>query len=180
MIFKPFRVNVRGTIREASLEGIVENITLMHTIIRNYQFRRIIIPNSIISDEVIVNSDLVEQKICEWIVIRISFQADVEEARRLIQEEVEKHPLLIDTRTILEKEQGVPKVVVRVIEIEEDAVKLRVYAWVQNSADGFDLKCSMLEAIKKRFDQEGVELALPYKNISIKHSTPITQATMEN
>ena len=50
LIFKPFRV--KDTIEFLdSTKGVVEEITLRHTIIRNYENRRIIIPNGNISDE---------------------------------------------------------------------------------------------------------------------------------
>ena len=56
VIFKPFRVNDRLKIKEI-YSGIVEDITLRHTIIRDGENRRIIIPNAVIATEIIVNSD---------------------------------------------------------------------------------------------------------------------------
>ena len=54
LIFKPFRVDdmiefLNGT------RGIVEEITLRHTVIRNFENRRIIIPNGNISEDTIIN-----------------------------------------------------------------------------------------------------------------------------
>ncbi|MEL7342009.1 MAG: mechanosensitive ion channel domain-containing protein, partial [Bacteroidota bacterium] len=56
VVFKPFRVNDRIVVRD-TITGVVEDITLRHTIIRNFQNRRVILPNSMISEEVIVNAD---------------------------------------------------------------------------------------------------------------------------
>ena len=55
VIFKPFRVNDIVDVGNLT-KGRVEDITLRHTVIRNFENRRQIIPNSVISSEVIVNS----------------------------------------------------------------------------------------------------------------------------
>jgi small conductance mechanosensitive channel len=66
IIYKPFGVNDRITVRD-TLRGVVEDITMRHTIIRDFENKRIVIPNSIISDEVVVNSDLGDGKICRFV-----------------------------------------------------------------------------------------------------------------
>lgn len=171
VIFKPFRVHDRVIIKN-TISGVVEDITLRHTIIRNFENRRVIIPNSIISEEVIVNADLVEQKICEWIQIGISFDSDLEKAKEIMAEEVERHPLCIDNRTEENKEEGKPVVVVRAIAIGDFSITLRAWAWAKDQADGFVLKCDLFETIKKRFDQEGIEIPLPYRKLVLKN-TPL-------
>ncbi len=55
ILFRPFRVTDRLKIRE--LSGIVEDITLRHTVLRDMENKRIIIPNTVISNEIIVNYD---------------------------------------------------------------------------------------------------------------------------
>ena len=81
IIFKPFRVNDRLTLRD--LNGIVEDITLRHTVIRNFENRRILVPNALISDEIVVNSNYSEQKICKWIDVGISYDSDIDRRRPL-------------------------------------------------------------------------------------------------
>jgi len=63
VIFKPFRVTDRVKLRE--LTGVVEDITLRHTIIRDFENKRIIIPNFLISEEIIVNSNFEDDRICK-------------------------------------------------------------------------------------------------------------------
>lgn len=50
VIFKPFRVNDRLNIG-TTFNGIVEDITLRHTVIRDFENKRIIVPNMVISQE---------------------------------------------------------------------------------------------------------------------------------
>jgi small conductance mechanosensitive channel len=56
IIFKPFRVNDRLRIKEI-YSGIVEDITLRHTVLRDDENRRVIVPNAVINSEILVNSD---------------------------------------------------------------------------------------------------------------------------
>lgn len=168
VLFKPFRVNDRVVIQN-TISGVVEDITLRHTVIRNFENRRVIIPNSVISNEVIVNSDIVEQKICQWIEVGISYDSDVEHAKLIMEEEVGKHPLFIDNRTEEDISEGRPKVMVRVLSLGDFSVNLRAWAWANDQADGFVLKCDMMEILKKRFDAEGIEIPFPYRTVVMKN-----------
>ena len=167
VIFKPFRVNDRLRLRE--FNGIVEDITLRHTVIRDFENKRIIIPNMLISNEIIVNSDFVEDKICKWIDVGISYDSDIDLAKRIIGEEVIRHPLRVDPRTKMQIEAGEPEVLVRVVLLGEYSVNLRAWAWARNSPDGFVLSCDLMESIKKRFDQEGIEIPFPYRTLVYKN-----------
>jgi small-conductance mechanosensitive channel len=162
IIFKPFRVNDRLRL-QSGLSGIVEDITLRHVVIRDFEHRRILIPNSVISDEVIVNSDFTGEKICRWVEPLITFDSDLLLARKIMQEEGEKHPLLIDWRSPEDIEAGAPLVRVRVIRLEDNGVRLRAYLWANNDGQGFELSCDFMEAIKLRFDREGIRLAMPHR-----------------
>ncbi len=166
VIFKPFRINDRLKVQE--LSGVVEDITLRHTVIRDFENRRIIIPNAVISDEVLVNSDFGDGKICKWLDVRISYDSDIDNAKTIITELALAHPLLIDPRTPQEIVDEKPIVVVRVTDLGEYAVHLRLWAWAKDSSDAFTLGCDLFEQIKKRFDQEGVEIASPYSTLVYK------------
>ncbi len=169
VIFKPFRINDRLELK--AMSGIVEDITLRHTVIRNFENKRIIIPNAIISNEVIVNANFSESVICKRIDVGISFDSDIDKAKQIIREEAESHPFNIDTRTPSEKENGNPKVAVRVVLLGEYSVNLRAWVWAANSSDGFVMECDLYERIKKRFDKEDIEIPFPYRTIVQKYPT---------
>ena len=172
VLFKPFKVNDRLTIRD-TLTGIVEDITLRHTVIRNFENRRIIIPNSIISDEVVINSDFADDKICKWIDISISYDSDLDGAKQLITDEILNHPLHLDVRTPEQIAAGDPEVPVRVIALGEYSVNLRAWAWTKDSPDAFVLSCDVYESIKKRFDKEGIEIPYPHRTLVYKNKANI-------
>jgi len=169
IVYKPFRVNDRITIRD-TLRGVVEDITLRHTIIRDLENKRIVIPNTVISNEIIVNSDLGDEKICRFLEIGISYDSDVRKAKQIMQEEALKHPLHIDTRKPEQIEAGADEVVVRVISFGDSSVNLRAWIWAANQADGFSMSCDLLETIKERFDEEGIEIPFPYRTLVFKNA----------
>jgi len=168
VLFKPFRLNDRLKIRE-NLSGIVEDITLRHTVIRDFENKRIIVPNSVISNEIITNSDFGDDKICRWVDVGISYDSDVQKAKAIIREEVLAHPLHLDPRGPKEIDNNDPIVPVRVILLGEYSVNLRGWAWALNSPNAFVLGCDLLESIKERFEEEGIEIPFPHRTIHVKN-----------
>lgn len=169
-IFKPFRVGDRISIG-TSISGVVEDINLRHTVIRNFENKRLIIPNAIISDETIENSSVVDEKICRWVDIGISYDSDINKAMRIMQREAMKHPDFLDNRTDEEKEDKVPAVTVRVIGFGDSSVNLRAWVWAPDPAAAFRLGTDLNKSIKESFDKEGVEIPYPYRTIVQKKST---------
>lgn len=164
VIFKPFSVGDRIRVG-TTYTGDVEDITLRHTIIRDFENRRIVIPNSVISNETIVNSTLQDEKVCMFVEFNISFDSSIDKAMLIIQEVASENPLCVDNRTLEDTTAGKPKVIVRVLEITDYSVKLRSEAWARNASEGFELKCEMLKSVKEKFDQHGVEIPYPHRTV---------------
>jgi small-conductance mechanosensitive channel len=175
VIFKPFSVGDR--IRVGQLyTGDVEDITLRHVVIKDFENRRIVMPNNVISNETIINSNLNEEKLCIFIEIGISFDSNVDQAMKIMMEESENHPECKDNRTPLAIDRGEPKVDVKLINITDTALLLRAWVWATNPTTGFDMKCDLLKSIKLRFDEVGISLAYPQRLIHIKdNSNPLSR-----
>jgi small conductance mechanosensitive channel len=168
VIFRPFSVGDRVKIGQ-HYHGDVEDITLRHTVIRDFENRQIIFPNTVIGTEVIINATTTDERVCSFIDLNISFSSNIDVASEIIASEALKHTLIIDARTGSEKRAGEPIVIVRVINITEYAVQLRGYAWAKDPHSGFVLKCDLLKSIKERFDKEGVEIPFPHRVLVMKN-----------
>ncbi len=166
IIFKPFRIRDRVKLREMS--GIIEDITLRHTVIRDFENKRIIIPNAMISNEIIINSDKGDNRICKWIDISISYDSDIDRAKAIMKEEISSHPFNIDNRTPEQIENQEESIPVRVVSLGESSVNIRAWAWAINSVDAFVMSCDLYESIKKRFDKESIEIPYPHRTIVSK------------
>jgi small-conductance mechanosensitive channel len=131
--------------------------------LRDLENRRIIIPNAVINNEIIINSDFHDDKIIRFVDFQISMDSDVALAKNIMAQEVAAHPKFVDMRTDAQKEEGVPLVVVRVVGLDAYSMILRAWASANDNTDAFVLYCDLLESIKKRFDTEGVEIPYPHQ-----------------
>lgn len=165
VVFKPFRINDKITLR-GTFTGTVEDINLRQVVIRDYENNRIIIPNSVISSDLIVNAHIGEEKCCKMIDIGIGYSSSMKRALEIMKEEVSNHPLHIDNRTTEDLENNVPLVIARVTALGESSVNLRVWAWAKDSSNGYVLYCDLLQSIKTRFDNEGIEIPFPQRTIT--------------
>lgn len=162
--FKPFRIGDLIKVTD-DMVGTVTDITLRHTVIRNFDNKMIVIPNAIINKEKLINYDLGELKCCERIEIDVSYDSDIDLTKKIMKEECEKHPLIYDNRTAQDKKDGKPLCQTAVLALKEYSITIRVWAWGRNFSDCFQIRVDVLESIKKRFDDEGVEMPLPYRSI---------------
>jgi small-conductance mechanosensitive channel len=165
VISKPFQINDRISMSDG-LRGIVEDITLRHTVIRNFENQRIIVPNSIISNQVLINSNFSDSRICRFIDVGISYDSDIDLAREIMTEEITNHPLNIDIRSEEDIKEEKPRLIVRVLELSDSSVNMRAWAWANDAPDAFVMQCDVTESIKKRFDKAGITIPFPQRTIS--------------
>ena len=163
VIFKPFRVG--DVIEVSTFTGTVEDITLRHTVIKDFQNKRIIIPNSSISSETIVNNHIRDERLRRRLEFKVALDADIDKASAILIEEISKHRNFLDTRTEEEKANGTPLLTVNVNLIGEYFVNLMVYAWSATPALSFELFCDINKIVLKRFREEGIEIPVPHRKM---------------
>jgi small conductance mechanosensitive channel len=158
VIFRPFSVGDRIKVGQ-NYTGDVEDITLRHTVMKNFENKRIIIPNSVIGNETIINFTIVDERVIMYIELMITFASNIDTAIRIVQEVATQHPLYIDNRSPDEVGKGDHSVMVRVLALTDLGVQLRGDVWAKNPSEGFELKCDVLKSVKERFIKEGVDFA---------------------
>jgi len=164
IIFRPFRVNDHLTIDQTTF-GIVEDVTLRHTILKSPENRRIVIPNSVMSDKIILNSHLNDPRVCKFIEMSVGYESDVNMAMEIMRTKIEAHPLCIDNRNDQQKEEDNPKVQVKVLRLEDSGVRLRAWAWAANNGDAFDMTCDMNKILLEQFKIAEIEIPYPHRTI---------------
>lgn len=162
LVFKPFVIGDVVTVVSQGVTGTVEDITLRHIVLRTIENKRIIIPNSTMNSSIVENADYGDRQVCLTMDIGITYESDIDRALALLAEVVGSHPDYIDHRTEEERNNEVPKVVVRVSELADSAVVLRALLWGKDNAAAFAMRADLLRRVKKRFDEEGVDLAYPH------------------
>lgn len=168
LAFKPFRMGDVVRYIDNDISGVIEEITLHHTAIRTWENKRVIIPNSKMNNSIIENADYADSKVCVFMQIGVTYESDIDLAKKLLTEEILRQPDFMDVRTPEQKAAGAPPVQVVVLELADSSVTLRASLWAKDNSTAFALKCSVLENIKKQYDQNGIDIAYPHMVIMQK------------
>jgi small conductance mechanosensitive channel len=160
-VYRPFRIGDRVTIEGEY--GTIEDMTLRHTIVKTWENKRLVIPNKNMDNMTLMNHSLVDPQILCRAEFGVSYDTDIDLARRLILEEAERCPHRM-------KEGKEPRV--RVISHGDFSIGLRAYVWAPDMDAAWELKWWLMEHVKKRFDAEGVEIPFPYRTLVYKKELP--------
>jgi small-conductance mechanosensitive channel len=148
VLYRPFRMGDQLQVSTpGGLEtGIVENISLGYTILRAGDERRLVIPNSLMASQTIINLSMSSQPVPCEVLITLEHDADVDKARQILLEVARQHPQAPGTPTC------------RITDLSGAGVTVTLTAWAANSLAAPDLKCDLLEGAKKRLDQAGIPI----------------------
>lgn len=154
LLYRPFQVGDRVQVTAPTgLEtGVVDVITLGYTILRTGDNRRIVVPNSVMANQVTVNLTSLDPRIMVAVPIRVSYDADLDKARGILLQLAKQHP---HVREVV----GCP-----LTALGEWSVTLTIQAWCADAAVGKQVEFDLLEQAKKRFQEEGIEIPLLYHN----------------
>ncbi|WP_103864717.1 mechanosensitive ion channel family protein [Aquimarina sp. I32.4] len=157
VLFEPFRI---GDYIKLDTErvGIVIDITLRHTVINTFENKRLIIPNSLISTESILNHTIEDSKVLSFNNFKIGLNADIDVVRKIIIEEA----LQLEFIAHIENKKS-PEV--RVIDVHESYIHVRAYVWISEPFQEFKMKCKLKERVQKRFINEKIEMPIPLRKI---------------
>ena len=160
-LFRPFNVGDRIKLVSSGVVGYVESITLRHTVIKTMTNTRITVPNSVLNKEIIENSNLVETIASYYVDVSISYESDVERARRIMADIVGSHPLYVDVR----KSKSEEKVPVLMRAFESSGIALRARVWTRTVDDNFKACSDIRLELLRQFKNAGIEI--PYTKIKI-------------
>jgi small-conductance mechanosensitive channel len=154
---RPFEVGERVQILGLKITGIVEDITVRHTIIRTFNNSKIVIPNSVMNKQMIENNSSQDSRAGNFLDVVISYESDLDKAISILEELVSSHELVLIT------EQTPVAVTIR--DLTDNGVALRVQVWTREVGENFktcsDLRKSMLE----KFKENNIEI--PYKQVEV-------------
>ena len=153
IIFRPFRL---GDLVEAGGQtGVVEEIRIFHSVLKTGDNREITMPNAQIYSGTIINYSARENRRIDM-VIGIGYGDDIKRARDLI------HQVLAADPTVLKD----PAPTVMLLELGASSVDFAVRPWVR-TADYWTTRAALLEAIKNAFDQGGISIPYPQRDIHL-------------
>jgi len=153
IIFRPFKVG--DYIEGAGVAGTVETIQIFTTQLKTPDNKTIIIPNSKISSDNIVNYSTKGTRRVE-LVFGIAYDDDIDKARQIIMDIITN-----DARVLKD-----PEPLVVVSELANSSVNLTTRAWAA-SADVWNFFFETTEKVKKAFDAQGITIPFPQRDVHI-------------
>ncbi len=162
IIDRPFEVGDRIEVWRApagsATWGDVIGIGLRATKIRTTDNIVIIIPNNEIMTRDIVNYTIINTKIRVRVNVGIAYDADLALAKQTV--------LGVAGEIDWIAREPAPKVVVR--SFGESSVELQLRVWIPDARRRMDTISEVTDRIKERFDEQGIEIPYPKRDITIK------------
>ncbi len=156
VVTRPFELG--HSIETGGVTGIVEEIHILTTRIKTFDNSVVSIPNAKILGDKVINHSITMTKRVN-LVVGVAYESDLNKVRQVILDVIRG-----DNR-ILEDPQ--PSVTVK--ELAESSVNLLVRVWVKTE-DQWAVSCDLLERIKTRFDDEGISMPFPQRDVHL-HGT---------
>jgi small conductance mechanosensitive channel len=156
VMFRPYKVG--DFVEAAGISGSVVQVQILTTVLKTGDNKQIIVPNGQIMSSIITNFSANDTRRVE-LTIGIGYDDDIDKARDTIQDFVDA-----DDRIFKD-----PACLIAVSELADSSVNFLVRVWVK-SGDYSGVKFDMIEAIKKRFDKEGISFPYPQQDVHI-HQT---------
>jgi len=153
VLFRPYRVG--DFIEAAGIAGSVEEVQILTTILKTGDNKQIIVPNSQIMDSIITNYSAKDTRRVDM-VVGVSYDDDLDKVRKTLEE-------LVAAEGRIHAE---PAATIAVAALADSSVNFVLRPWV-NSADYWGVLFDMNEAIKKRFDQEGISFPFPQQDVHL-------------
>ncbi len=156
LAFKPYKAG--DFIEAQGYMGIVKHIDIFNTVLNTVDNKKVILPNGPLSTSSLINYSSEPTRRVDF-SFGIGYGDDIDKARSIIMEEIDKLPQIM--RDVKSKE---PMVVVG--ELGDSSVNLTTRVWVK-SEDYWTINFAMLENVKKAFDKSGISIPFPQTDVHL-------------
>lgn len=155
VLYKPFQLGDRLQIAvPGGVEtGTVESVSLGYSVLQTYDNRRVVLSNSTIANAVMINHTKENPRVMAVVPFSIGYGANIDKARSIAVELATQHP---DMQEV---------VACRLIALNSSSVDFSLTGWCKDAGTAVGVKYDLFEAIKKRFDKEGIEIPFAYQNV---------------
>jgi small conductance mechanosensitive channel len=153
VMFRPYRVG--DYVEVAGIAGSVLQVQILSTVLKTGDNKQIVVPNAQIMGSIITNYSANDTRRVDM-VIGVSYEDDIDKVRATIKE------LIAADERILSD----PECLIAVAELADSSVNFNVRPWVRSS-DYWGVKYDLTEAIKKRFDKEGISFPFPQQDVHL-------------
>jgi len=153
IIFRPFKVG--DYIEGAGVAGAVEKVHIFTTQLKTPDNKTIIIPNAKIMGDNITNYSAKDTRRVDM-VIGVGYGDDLKKVREVLEDILAK-----DDRILKD-----PAPTIGVLELGDNSVNFAVRPWVKRE-DYWGAYFDVTETVKRRFDEEGISIPYPQRDVHL-------------
>ena len=143
--------------------GIVEDITLRHTVLKIYDDFRIIVPNSQLNSKTVINTSYkTEDRRGIHLQYSVSYDTDVQKAMDVIRDCVVESPYTLSVVTNGISEDSGP---VYFLKFADSALILETTIWISRITSSYVAITDINMRVNKAFNELGIEIPYNYVNV---------------
>lgn len=154
LLFHPFRVG--DFIEVNGFSGTVDDIDVFYTFLKTGDNKAVTVPNGTIMSNSVVNYSVNGTRRVD-LDIGVAYGNDIERVKAILLEEAAKHELVLSD----------PEPFCRLSAQGDSAITFTLRVWTE-TANYWQVRFDLLEAIHKRLEAEGVEIPFPQLDVHVK------------
>ncbi|CAI2799076.1 MULTISPECIES: mechanosensitive ion channel family protein [Pseudomonas] len=156
LLFRPFRLG--DWIEAQGTSGTVDSIQIFHTVLRTGDNKTVIVPNGILSNGIITNTNRQPTRKVVFDV-GVDYEADLQKAREVLLE------LSKDPRVLAD-----PAAVAVVSTLGDSSITVSLRCWTKTS-DYWDVVFMLNELARDRLKEAGIDIPFPQRVIRVMQET---------
>jgi len=153
MIYRPF--DVADYVSVGGVEGTVQEMSLVSTTLLTLDNKVLIIPNKSVWGDTITNYTGRDLRRVD-LVFGIGYGDDIPHAIAVLEEMASAHPLALKS----------PALTIEVLSLGDSSVNIGCRPWVK-TADYWSVYWELTKDVKMRFDQEGISIPFPQRDVHL-------------
>jgi potassium-dependent mechanosensitive channel len=151
-------IQIGDTIQVGTVEGVVKEIGIRASKIKNWDGAEVIIPNGDLLANHLTNWTLSDKTRRVELIIGVAYDSDMDLVTELIQKEMAADEIL---------NMPTPKVFLQTF--GDNSVNFRVLFWVHDVDVWVSIRDKVMRGIFKSFKENGVEIPFPQRDLHIKN-----------
>ena len=136
--------------------GTVEDISITHTKIKTWDWKRYIIPNSRMLNKEFVNLTLNDSLLWAYVEFSVSYELDIDEVKEIAIDAA--------SESGHHNDQDIPQFWIK--SMEKESVVCWVAAWADSPAEAWNLKSDVSMRLIRKFREKGITTHLSYVNLA--------------
>lgn len=162
LVYRPF--DIGDAVEAGGVLGKVDQMNLVSTMILTFDNQLLIVPNKQIWGGVIRNITHQQTRRVD-LTFGIGYSDDIPKAEKVLTEIVTSHDKVLKD----------PEPVIRLHELGESSVNFIVRPW-SKTADYWDVYWDITREVKRRFDEEGISIPFPQRDVHIYNEAASDEA----